>query len=299
MAGDARVTDTHVYRTRVLGPLLMCLACLCFAALDTLIKYLSHRLPLTEVIWVRYAVQTIAIAILFVPTMKGRILRTSNPRLQALRGMCLLGASLFVINGLSRLPLTETTAVLFLAPLIITLLSGPVLGERIKPVDWFAVMLGFAGVLIIVRPGGGLLTWAILFPVGTACCNAVYQMVTRSFHSAEHPVTTNLYTGLVGVLVLAPLMPFVWQWPTAEQWGVLVLAGLVGGLAHYIITKALECSSAAALGPYGYTQLVWAALLGFLVFGALPDVVTWLGIAVIASSGLLLSIYHLVAARRS
>lgn len=289
----------QVYRSRVLGPLLMCLACLCFAALDTLIKYLSKGLPLTEVIWVRYAVQTVAIAALFVPRMKQRILRTSNLRLQILRGACLLGASLCVINGLSRLPLTETTAVLFLAPIIITLLSGPVLGERIKPVDWLAVILGFAGVLIIVRPSGGLLTWAILFPIGTACFNAVYQMVTRSFHSAEHPVTTNLYTGLVGMGVLAPVMPFVWQWPEPRQWAVLVAAGLVGALAHYIITKALECSTAAALGPYGYTQLIWAAVLGFLVFGALPDSVTWIGIAVIASSGLMLSIYHLMAARRS
>lgn len=289
----------QVYRSRVLGPLLMCLTCLCFAALDTLIKYLSKGLPLTEVIWVRYTVQTIAIVVLFAPKMKGRILRTANPRLQMLRGGCLLAASLFVINGLSRLPLTETTAVLFLAPLIITLLSGPVLGERVLPVDWIAVMLGFVGVLVIVRPGGGLLTWAILFPVGTACCNAVYQMVTRSFHSAEHPVTTNLYTGLVGMVVLAPVMPFVWQWPDLQQGVVLVLAGLVGGLAHYVITKALECSSAAALGPYSYTQLVWAAMLGFLVFGALPDAVTWLGICIIASSGLLLSIYHLIAARRA
>nr|WP_281357695.1 DMT family transporter [Aromatoleum diolicum] len=277
---------------------MMCVTCLCFAALDTLIKYLSKGFPLTEVIWVRYAVQTLAIAILFAPRMKSRILRTANLRLQLLRGGCLLGASLLVINGLSRLPLTETTAVLFLAPLIITMLSGPVLGERVKAIDWFAVVLGFIGVLIIVRPGGGLLTWAILFPIGTACCNAVYQMVTRFFHSSEHPVTTNLYTGLVGVVVLAPVMPFVWKTPDLEHAAIMVLAGLVGGLAHYIITKALECSSAMALGPYSYTQLVWAAMLGFMVFGALPDPITWVGIAVIASSGLLLSFYHLLAARR-
>ena len=288
-----------VYRSRVLGPLLMSLACLCFAALDALIKYLAKGLPLTEVIWVRYLVQTVAIAMLFGPKMKGLILRTANPRLQVLRGACLLGASLLVINGLSRLPLTETTAVIFLAPLIITLLSGLVLRERIRPVDWLAVILGFVGVLIIIRPGGGLLTWAILFPVGAACCNAVYQMVTRFFHASEHPVTTNLYTGLVGTVALLPVMPFVWEWPDRQHAVVLVLAGLIGSTAHYVMTKALECASAAGLGPYGYTQLVWAALLGFVLFGALPDAISWVGIAVIASIGLLLSIYHLLAARRA
>lgn len=292
------MSTDNLHRSRVLGPVFMCLACLGFAMLDTLIKYLSTRLPLTEVIWVRYAVQTAAMLLLFAPRMGARILRTANLRLQLLRGGLLLGASLLVINGLSRLPLAETTAVLFLAPLIITVLSVPVLGERVGRMDVAGVLLGFVGMLIIVRPGGGLLTWAVLFPVGTAICNAAYQMVTRFFRGGEHPVTTNLYAGLVGVVVLAPLMPAVWVWPDAWTALMLVLAGLVATLAHYMIIKALECSPAAALGPYGYTQLIWAALLGLAVFGAFPDMLTWVGIAVIAGGGLLVSLYHLLPSRR-
>lgn len=290
--------EARVRPSRILGPLLMATACLCFAILDSLIKYLSKGLPLTEVICVRYAVQTAAVAAVFLPRLKGRILRTGNPRLQLLRGACLLGASMCAINGFSRLPLTEATAVMFLAPILITLLSGPILGERARTIDWLAVALGFAGVLVIVRPGGGLLTWAILFPLGTAICNAVYQMVTRFFHSSEHPATTNLYTGLVGTAGLIPLMPFVWQTPDSKHLGLMILAGLVGGLAHFLITKALEHAPAAVLGPYGYTQLAWATVLGYFVFGAIPDGVTWIGIAVIACAGLLLSLHHLATARR-
>lgn len=276
----------------------MCLVGCSFALLDALLKFLARDYPVIAIAWVRYLVQTILVLAIFVPKMKWRILHTANPRLQLLRGSCLLGASLLMLNALSYLPLTETTAVLFLAPIFITLLSGPILKEKAKPIHWMAVALGFAGVLIIVRPGGGLLTWAILLPVGAAICNATYQIVTRLFHSAEHPATTNLFTGLVGVVVLAPAVPFVWKPVDLHHGLVMVVAGIVGATAHYLITKALEYSQAVALAPYSYTQLVWAAVLGYVMFGALPDRVTWLGIAVIACSGLLISFYHLWNARR-
>jgi len=276
----------------------MCLVGCCFAMLDALLKYLARDYPVIVIAWVRYLVQIVLVLAIFVPKMKWRILRTANPRLQLLRGSCLLGASLLMLNALSSLPLTEATAVIFLAPVFITLLSGPILKEKAKPIHWMAVALGFAGVLVIVRPGGGLLTWAILFPIGAAMCNATYQIVTRLFHSAEHPATTNLFTGLVGVVALAPVVPFVWKTPDLHHGAVMIAAGVVGTTAHYLITKALEYSPAVALAPYSYTQLAWAAALGYLMFGALPDRITWLGIAVIASSGLLISFYHLWNARR-
>ena len=196
---------------KIIGPCLMCLAAFCFAGLDAMFKLLVHDYPLLEIIWVRYAVQSMAIALIFAPKMKRSILRTANFRLQMLRGVCLLCASLLVINGLDYLPLTESTALTFLAPILVTLLSGPLLGEQARTIDWFAVILGFCGVL--VRPGGGLLSFAILFPVGTAICNAIYQLLTRFFHSAEHPVTTNLYTGMVGMVLLGPAIPLVGRIP--------------------------------------------------------------------------------------
>lgn len=273
-----------------LGPALMCLAGLCFAFLDTATKYLAEFYPLTQVIWARYAGQTVVLALVFAPRMGWRVLHAHSYPLQLLRGLCLFGASMLVINGFARLPLTETSAILFLAPLIVTLLSGLLLKEKARRMDWVAVCCGFAGVLIIARPGGGLLTWAILFPIGTAVCNALYQILTRSTRASEHPVTSNLYTGMVGAVVLLPAMPYVWQ---PMSWIDLLLVGGAGCIAatgHMVITKALSYSPAATLGPYSYFQLVFVAFLGWQVFGTVPDAVSWIGILVIAAGGLMISV---------
>jgi drug/metabolite transporter (DMT)-like permease len=276
-----------------LGPVLMCLASLCFVILDTTTKHLALSYPLMQVVWGRYTAQTLLLLLAFAPRMGWRVLHVNRHSMQLLRGCFLLGASMLMINALARLPLTETTAIVFMAPLVVTLLSGLVLKEKARRLDWVAVCCGFAGVLIIARPGGGLLTWAILFPLGTAICNACYQIVTRFSRSSEHPVTTNVYTGLVGAVVLLPVMPLVWQ-PMA--WGdtlLLIGAGGIAAAGHLTLTRALACSSAAALGPYSYVQLIFAAVLGLIVFGAMPDAMSWLGIMVIAAGGLVLSLRRL------
>lgn len=293
------IANQRVETRAWLGPALMCLTSLFFAVLDALVKYLALSYPLTQIVWMRYIAQTVLLVLIFAPHMGWRLLHAHSMRLQLVRGLCLLGASLLVINGLSRLPLTETTAILFIAPLVVTVLSGLLLKEPARRMDWIAVMFGFAGVLIIARPGGGLLTWAILFPMGTAVCNALYQIVTRSARSSEHPATSNLYTGIVGVVVLAPAMPAVWMPMAWVDVAVIAIAGSVAALGHLLITKALEYSPAAALGPYSYTQLIWATALGWLAFSAVPDAMSWLGILVIAAGGLLLSIHRLLRTRSS
>lgn len=295
MPGDNKRVEARAW----IGPVLMCLTSLLFAVLDALIKYLALRYPLTQIVWARYVAQTVLLVLMFAPYMGWRLLHAHSLRLQLVRGLCLLGASLLVINGLSRLPLTETTAILFIAPLVVTVFSGLLLKEPARRMDWIAVLFGFAGVLIIARPGSGLLTWAILFPMGTAVCNALYQIVTRSARSSEHPATSNLYTGIIGVLVLAPAMPVVWMPMAWMDILVVGLAGSIAALGHLLITKALEYSPAAALGPYSYTQLIWAAALGWLAFSTVPDAMSWLGILVIAAGGLLLSIHRLFRSRTS
>lgn len=277
-----------------LGPLLMCLASLCFAFLDTATKYLAASYPLTQIVWARYTAQALLLALVFGPRMGWSVLHAHSYPLQMLRGLCLFGASMLVINGLARLPLTETTAILFLSPLIVTLLSGVVLKEKARRMDWIAVSCGFAGVLIIARPGGGLLTWAILFPIGTAICNALYQIVTRSTRASEHPITSNLYTGMIGSVVLMPAMPYVWQPMAAVDLLLVGGAGCIAAIGHLVITKALSCAPAAALGPYSYFQLAFVAVLGWLVFGAIPDAMSWIGIVVIAVGGLMISMRRLL-----
>jgi len=281
--------DTNPAARLWLGPLLMCVASLFFSALDTGTKFLTASYPVNQVVWVRYMAQGMAIFLIFQPRMGRALFRTRRYGLQLFRGLCLCGSSVMVINGLARLPLAETTAINFMAPVIVTLLSGLILKEKARRLDWIAVACGFAGVLIIARPGGGLLTWAILFPVGSAICNACYQLVTRFASGSEHPATSNLYTGLIGALLLTPAGLAAW---TPMAWMDLLLLVSLGGIAatgHLIMTHALMHAPAATLGPYSYTQIFWATLLGALVFSRVPDATSQLGMGIIAAGGLLLT----------
>ena len=272
-----------------LGPLLMCVASLFFSCLDTGTKYLTAGYPVTQIVWVRYMAQALAVFLIFQPRMGRSLFHAHRYGIQLFRGLCLCCGSVMVINGLARLPLAETTAIVFMAPVIMTLLSGLVLKEKARRLDWVAVACGFAGVLIIARPGGGLLTWAILFPVGSAVCNACYQLVTRASRSSEHPATSNLYTGLIGALVLAPWGIADWAPMAWTDLALVIGLGTVAALGHLIMTHALLHAPATTLGPYGYTQIFWATLLGWLAFSNVPDAMTWLGMLIIATGGLLLS----------
>lgn len=273
-----------------LGPALMCGASLCFAMLDAGTKYLAAHYPLLQIVWVRYIAQTIAVVLIFGPRMRLQLFEAHNYGIQLFRGLCLCTGSILAINALARLPLAETTAIIFLAPVLITILSGLLLKEKARSMDWLAVTCGFAGVLIIARPGGGLLTWAILFPLGCALANAFYQLVTRFTRSSEHVATSNFYTGLIGTLALTP-----WgmgAWTSMETLDFILLLG-VGGIAsigHLTISYALLHASAASLGPYSYLQIFWATLLGWLAFGVMPDAIAWIGILVIALGGLAVSV---------
>ncbi|WP_322996231.1 DMT family transporter [Castellaniella sp.] len=273
-----------------LGPVLMCGASLCFAMLDAGTKYLAAHYPLMQIVWVRYMAQTLAVALIFAPAMGRQLLMAHRYGIQLLRGLCLCCGSVFVINGLARLPLAETTAIVFLAPVLIVMLSGLLLKEKARTMDWLAVGCGFIGVLIIARPGGGLLTWAILFPLGSALCNALYQLVTRSVRASEHAATSNFYTGLIGVLILTPWG--VSDWAPMQTMDFMLLLG-IGGIAsvgHLTITYALLHAPATKLGVYSYAQILWATILGGLIFGTLPDTMAWLGILVITLGGLVLSV---------
>lgn len=281
-------TDPGAQKTW-LGPVLMCVASLFFAILDTGTKYLAGHYPLLQVVWVRYMAQTVAIVLIFMPRMGRQLFVAHRYPIQLFRGLCLCCGSVFVINGLARLPLAEATAIVFLAPVIVTMLSGLLLKENARTMDWIAVASGFTGVLIIARPGGGLLTWAILFPMGSAMCNAFYQIVTRSTRSSEHAATSNFYTGLVGALVLSPWGSSDWMPMPAADFLLLLGIGCIAAIGHLTITYSLLHAPAASLGAYSYSQILWATLLGWGVFQAMPDAMAWLGILIIALGGILLS----------
>ncbi|MFV0284675.1 MAG: DMT family transporter [Castellaniella sp.] len=281
--------DTNRLSGVWLGPLLMCTASLFFSVLDTGTKYLTTSYPVMQIVWVRYMTQALAVFLIFQPRMGRGLFHAHRYGIQLLRGLFLCFGSVMAVSGLARLPLAETTAIIFMAPVLITLLSGLVLKEKAGRLDWIAVACGFAGVLIIARPGGGLLTWGILFPLGTAICNACYQLVTRFSRSFEHPATSNLYTGLIGAMVLAPWGAMAWVPMAWMDMLLMICLGTVAALGHLIMTHALMHAPAATLGPYSYTQIFWATLMGWLVFSRVPDAMSWLGMLVIATGGLLLT----------
>ncbi|ROM91673.1 DMT family transporter [Pseudomonas brassicacearum] len=268
------------------GILLIVVATFLFSTHDALSKYLSGFYPVIMVVWARYLVHTLLMAGIFLPQSGLRVLRTKRPLLQLLRALCLLGTSLLFTTGLLFIPLAEATAVNFLAPVLVTALSVPLLGERVTRGQWLAVMCGFIGVLIIVHPGGDLFTPAVLLPFCSALFFCFYQLLTRKLSEVDSPTTSNFFAGLCNTLVMSALVPMFWQVPSFTH-GLLMLAlGGCGMTAHLLLTQAFRHAAPALLAPFGYCQIVFAGLLGWLLFSHTPSLTTVIGIAIICLSGL-------------
>jgi drug/metabolite transporter (DMT)-like permease len=268
------------------GIALLILATFLFSSHDTLSKYLSGFYPIFMVVWVRYVVHTVLMACIFMPSAGLRVLRTKRPGLQALRAGCLLGTSLFFTTGLMYIPMAEATAINFLAPLLITALSVPLLGEKVTRKQWAAVLVGFSGVLIIVHPGGELFTPASLLPLCSALCFAFYQLLTRMLSTYDSPTTSNFFAGLFNSLVMSALVPFFWQTPELKHLPFMLALGTFGMVAHLLLTQAFRFAAPAMLAPFSYCQIVFAGLLGYIVFDHAPSLLAQLGITVICLSGL-------------
>jgi drug/metabolite transporter (DMT)-like permease len=270
----------------------MLAAVVCFAVLETTGKYLSQFYPVPEVVWWRYTVHTLLMLALLAPKLGWKLVRTAQPGGQILRAALLLGSTLCNFGALSYLPLAEVKAISFISPLLVTIFAVWLLKEEVSAPKWIAVMVGFMGTLFIVRPGSHMLSWAASLAVGTALCYSLYQIMTRKFSDDEEPLATLFYTGIVGCVILCFAMPFLWITPSPRHVGLLMLLGVAGATGHFMLIKALELERASALSPLGYTQLLWVTLLGFLVFGQLPDLRAVVGMAIIVGSGLYVAWGH-------
>lgn len=265
---------------------LMLVATFMFASHDAMSKYLSGFYPIILIVWARYLIHTLLMAGIFLPQSGLRVLRTKSPGLQILRALCLLGVSLLFTAGLMFIPLAEATSVIFLAPLLVTALSVPLLGERVSPGQWAAVIVGFVGVLIIVHPGGSLFTPAVLLPMSAALCFSFYQILTRRLSEVDSATTSNFVAGLVNTLVMSVLVPFFWQLPSFSHGLMMLALGGCGMAAHLLLTHAFRHAAPALLAPFGYVQIVFAGMLGLLIFAHTPDLMTLSGILIICLSGL-------------
>lgn len=266
------------------GVALIMAATACFSLSDVMAKYIGQYLPPVELSWIRYAVFVAMAATRFL--MSGqRSVRVRNPGLQMARGAALVGSAVFFIMALGRLPLADAAAVGFVAPLLITALSVPMLGEVVGPRRWAAVAVGFVGVLVVVRPGTGAFQPGAIWVLASSFTWAIASILTRRIAGTD-AATTLLWSSVSGFLLLTLLLPTGFVAP--ERWQALfcVGLGLVAGTGQFLMVAAYRHAGAALLAPLSYSQMVYAVVLGWLVFNALPDLWTLVGAAIIIASGI-------------
>ena len=267
------------------GIALVITAMACFATLDTTAKLVSMSVPLLMAIWFRYCIQAVVTTLAVLPQRGLSVLKTKHPRFQMLRGLLLVITSFFAFGSLKYLPVAEFTAIGSLVPLVITLLAARMLGEQVSKLRWVLVLGGFAGAMLIIRPGGANFIWPMLLPLGAVVTYSWFQLLTGHMVKTENPLTMHLYTGWVGTLVASLMLPFVWINPTQTELGMLLLMGALGTVGHYFLILAYTRSPASNLTPYLYAQIVFAMLGGWLVVSQVPDNWALAGIAVIAVCG--------------
>lgn len=296
----------------LLGILLVLVGAISFPLLNASVKFLTAFYPLLMIICVRYVTHMVFTTIAFAPRHRHRLFLPSRPLLQLVRSLLLLGSTGFFFYALTALPLTTASTIGFTGPLMVTALSMPLLGEKVGIYRWSAVLTGFCGAVIVMQPwsggpqGDGGAT-APLLPAlsafGSAACYAVYQILTRKVAAHDPPETSITFTALVAVVITGLVGIFHVDWiPLVEWWHLAVFAatGFIGGFAHYFVTRAFAYAPAALLSPFDYAQLIGATVLGFFIFGTFPDAYTWIGAAIIVSSGLFIiwREYHLSRTRR-
>ena len=253
---------------------------------DVTAKYLSGTLPSIEIAWIRFVLFALVMVPAMLPGTPLYALRTERPGFQLFRGAALLASSLLFISGLRFLPIAEASATGFVAPLFVTALSILFLRERVGLRRWLATAVGLIGVLIILRPGTSAFHPAAIFPLLSALAWAGTLIMTRMMSGRERAVTTMAYSSIAGVCLVSALVPWVWVTPTWHDVGFGILLGLASTAGQGIVVLAFRYADASVLAPFSYSQLLWVSILGFFVFGEIPDVWTVAGAAIIVASGL-------------
>jgi drug/metabolite transporter (DMT)-like permease len=276
-------------RTRAVG--LMCVAILLFSMLDTTAKYLitSVALPFPELVWFRFVSQLVLMMLVLGLVSLPRLARPRKPGHQLIRSLLLMGSTLFNFLVLRYLRLDQTVTISFMMPLLVALLGGPLLGEWVGWRRMLAIGVGFAGVLVVVRPGFGDVHPAVALSLLGTVCYALYNLSTRYLAAHDEADVTLFWGLLAAVVVLTPFVALDWTWPPgALAWALLIAMGALGGFGHYLLILAHRQAPASILAPFTYLGLLSVTGTGYLVFGDLPDRWTIAGSAIIIASGLYL-----------
>jgi drug/metabolite transporter (DMT)-like permease len=275
-------------RRILLGIVFICCSGALFPIMNGLVKLLSAGYDSPQIVWARTLGHLIFVLALFAPR-RGvvGILRSAKLPWQIARGTLLLMSTSCFFYAVQFVPLAKAASISFTAPLLVTILAVPLLGERIGVHRLLAVMVGLAGVLIVIRPGSEVFQWASLLILCSATCYGLYQIFTRQVAGHDTPETSVVYSALVGTVMMSVLVPFFWTTPTSlKDITILSSLGIFGGLGHYCVARAMTYGPANVLSPFQYFQMIGSVIVGFLMFSEVPDAFTWLGAAVIIASGL-------------
>jgi len=266
------------------------LAWVILPVMDGLAKYLSVDLPVLQIVWARYfftVVITLSFIIIF---FRKQLVWTSKPKLQLFRGLILLCANMLFFYAISIISLTKALTLAFVAPLIVTALSPFILGEIVGYRRWLAVIIGFIGSLIVIRPGLIEFNLATLAALGTGFFYGIYFIITRKLHTADSPLLTLLITGVVGAIILSAYMPFSWIEPNPNQWLFMFCIGLCASVGHFFLILSLKYADASKLAPFSYFEIFTNVIIGYYFFSDFPDIWTWVGLLIIINSGIYISI---------
>jgi len=247
--------------------------------MDTIAKYLSSDLSFFQITWARYFFTVIFTLPFMFFFFRKNLTWTTQPKLQILRGITLLFANVLFFYSISIISMAKALTLAFVAPLITTALSPFILGEKVGFRRWSAVIVGFIGSLIVIRPGFIDFNLASIAALGTGCFYGIYLIITRKLHSSDSPLLTLLITGVVGATVASFIVPVVWINPTFNQWSLLALMGIFACLGHLFLILSLKYADASKLAPFGYFEIVTNIILGYYFFGDFPHYWTWVGLA--------------------
>jgi len=265
--------------------------------MDTIAKYLSSELSFFQITWARYFFTVFFTLPFMFFFFRKNLTWSTQPKLQIFRGLTLFFANVLFFYSISVISMAKALTLAFVAPLITTALSPIFLGEKVGFRRWSAVIIGFVGSLIVIRPGFIEFNLASIAALGTGFFYGIYLVITRKLHTSDSPLLTLLLTGVVGGVIGSFLVPVVWINPTFNQWSLMALMGIFACLGHLFLILSLKYADASKLAPFGYFEIVTNVLLGYYYFGDFPHYWTWIGLAIIVCSGIYISFRERVGLR--
>jgi drug/metabolite transporter (DMT)-like permease len=257
--------------------------------MDGFAKYLSTDLPVLQITWARYFFTVAFIFPIMFFFYKNQLKWSDKPKLQFIRGLILLIANICFFYSISVISLAKALTLAFVAPLIVTAFSPIFLGEKVGVRRWSAVIIGFIGSLVVIRPGFVEINLASLAALTTGVMYGFYLIITRKLSTSDNPLLTLLLTGIVGAVIISCVIPFVWVNPTINQWSMMAAIGVFACIGHLFLILSLKYADASKLAPFSYFEIITNILIGYYFFNDFPDKWTFIGLSIIVLSGIYIS----------